>query len=184
MAYDARSQTTILFGGAYYQSYHEYGLGDTWSWDGVEWKTVAGSGPCPRAAHKMAYDNDRGVIVVDGGYPIFVSHSLWNGPIWTLSGCDIDSDDDGVPDAEDDCPESDTAVMLAIDGCNTGLSNKLASNGCTMADDVKQCAVQARNHGSFVSCVSATSQRWLADGLLPRAVKGNLMRCAAHADVP
>ena len=75
---------------------------------------------------------------------------------WAFSSCDnetssmrpklevtfepVDSDGDGVPDDEDDCPDSDLGTTIVIDGCDTGVENQLLEDGCTMADLIAQCA--------------------------------------------
>ena len=71
----------------------------------------------------------------------------------------IDSDGDGVPDTDDQCPTSDLSVTVLINGVNTGIVNTGANPaGCTFADLVQEmietCLDDARNHGQFVSCVS------------------------------
>ena len=71
----------------------------------------------------------------------------------------IDSDFDGVQDADDQCPESNLLATVLINGVNTGIANTTANPaGCTFADLVEEmidtCLEDAKNHGQFVSCVS------------------------------
>jgi hypothetical protein len=70
----------------------------------------------------------------------------------------IDTDGDGVPDADDECPISDMSATVLINGVSTGIANTLNPTGCTFADIVAEmidtCLDDARNHGQFVSCVS------------------------------
>lgn len=182
MVFDERAKVTVLFGG-YLGNLGSSPLGDTWVWNGEEWSQLNIAGPSPRAYHQMAFDNDRGITVLDGGYPA-TGMNNYNGPDWALTLCPPDTDGDGVPDDEDACPDSDLSANLSIGGCDTGLSSKMVANGCTMADEVKQCADRAANHGDFVSCVSAASGHWLADNLIAQSAKGAVMRCAAHAVIP
>ena len=53
----------------------------------------------------------------------------------------VDGDGDGIPDDADDCPNSDLSTTVVIDSCNSGVSNALDANGCTIADQVEECAV-------------------------------------------
>ena len=71
----------------------------------------------------------------------------------------IDTDGDGVQDADDQCPNSDLSATVLINGVNTGIANTGANPaGCTFADLVQEmidtCLDDAKNHGQFVSCVS------------------------------
>lgn len=71
----------------------------------------------------------------------------------------VDSDGDGVQDADDQCPGSDLSATVFINEVNTGIANTGANPaGCTFADLVQEmietCLDDARNHGQFVSCVS------------------------------
>lgn len=71
----------------------------------------------------------------------------------------VDSDGDGIQDADDQCPTSDLSATVFINGVNTGIANTGANPaGCTFADLVQEmietCLDDAKNHGQFVSCVS------------------------------
>lgn len=45
-----------------------------------------------------------------------------------------DADGDGVPDDEDQCPNSDLSTTVVIDGCDSRVPNTLFPTGCTIAD--------------------------------------------------
>ncbi len=66
MAFDERSGKAVLFGGLT-PAYTD--LDDTWTWDGTRWTLVDFPGPKPpaRSHHAMAYDKQRGRIVLFGG---------------------------------------------------------------------------------------------------------------------
>jgi len=74
MVFDAGRGRVVLFGGGYDeltkgkdpQPITRY-LGDTWEWDGQAWTQVSDIGPQPRTMHSMAYDCDRGRIVLFAG---------------------------------------------------------------------------------------------------------------------
>jgi hypothetical protein len=63
ITYDSRRGLVIVFGGIRRGTL----LGDTWSWDGAEWKELSTSGPEPRAMGYLAYDRRRDRVVLFGG---------------------------------------------------------------------------------------------------------------------
>lgn len=95
-----------------------------------------------------------------------------------------DSDGDGICDEEDDCSGSDIGTTVVIDGCDSEVENQIFDNGCSMNDLIDQCAVEASNHGKFVSCVSHLSNEWKANDLVSGSEKGSIQSCAAKADIP
>ena len=89
MAYDAATQTTLMFGGG-----TEVLFNDTWSWNGSGWTQLFPSvSPPPRGTGGMAYDPVTGTILLFGGCNAggqFCGSSnllgdtwSWNGSTWT-----------------------------------------------------------------------------------------------------
>jgi hypothetical protein len=70
----------------------------------------------------------------------------------------VDTDSDGIPDDDDQCPTSDLSSSVIINGVDTGIQNTVSPAGCTFADLVVEmietCLAEAKNHGKFVRCVS------------------------------
>jgi len=98
--------------------------------------------------------------------------------------CQADADGDGLIDPCDACPESDSRETIIIDGCDTGVANQMPWNdGCTMADQIDQCADDAGNHGAFVHCVAQLADAWKKAGLITGRDKGQIQRCAAQARI-
>jgi hypothetical protein len=64
MAYDARRQRVVLYGGI---TDNGPAAADVWEWDGQTWQRNAAPGPGSRSHIKMAYDAARGVVVMFGG---------------------------------------------------------------------------------------------------------------------
>jgi hypothetical protein len=95
-----------------------------------------------------------------------------------------DSDGDGIPDNEDECPNSDLSTTVIIDGCNTGVPNTLFPSGCTISDLIVECAEGASNHGQFASCVSHVTNDLKKAGTITGQQKGAIQSCAAQADIP
>jgi hypothetical protein len=66
MSYHAGTGQTIVFGGERTVEGRTR-LGDTWSWNGVQWARVDAPGPQPRMDIAMVYDSARDRIVLFGG---------------------------------------------------------------------------------------------------------------------
>ena len=88
MAYDAATQTMILFGGCS-DPYCASPLGDTWQWDGTNWTQLNPAlSPSVRGQANMAFDAANGLAVLFGGYPTAVCGGycgdtwVWNGSNW------------------------------------------------------------------------------------------------------
>ena len=95
MAYDAKRRRTILFGGEAIDQFSidsfpigSSALGDTWEWDGVNWRQLApASSPAPRTGAVGVYDGALGKIVMFGGQDE-AGNALdetwtWDGVTWT-----------------------------------------------------------------------------------------------------
>jgi len=91
MAYDSQRHVVVMFGG--YTTFNgRRDLDDTWEWDGTSWKekTPLTTRPPARDAHAMAYDANRGKIVLFGGAQDIASITYlndtweWDGADWKL----------------------------------------------------------------------------------------------------
>jgi hypothetical protein len=89
MIWDAARQRIVLFGGT--GDGGDY-LPDLWEWDGTTWTPRAATGdpayglPYGRYLHGLAYDADRGVIVLHGGYHLSSPPYSVSGDTWELTG--------------------------------------------------------------------------------------------------
>ncbi len=90
-----------------------------------------------------------------------------------------DTDGDGVGDVCDSCPDSILDKRVIIGSCDSGVINQLFDDGCTMSDLIADCSIGAKNHGKFVSCVSHLTNEWKKAGLISGEEKGAIQRCAA-----
>jgi len=95
-----------------------------------------------------------------------------------------DADGDGVCGDQDICADSDLSATIVIDACDTGVTNALLPDGCTMADRIAALAGTAGNHGEFVSGVAHLTNGWKEEGLITARAKGRVQACAAQAGVP
>ncbi len=93
--------------------------------------------------------------------------------------CGDDSDEDGIPNDQDNCPDSDMSATVVIDGCDSGVSNAVLSKGCTISDEIARCGAESRNHGQYVSCVSHLTNDLKHDGILTGREKGAIQSCVA-----
>lgn len=95
-----------------------------------------------------------------------------------------DGDSDGVPDSQDDCPNSMVSQTVVIDNCDSTVPNTVFPNGCTISDRIQQCAAGAQSHGQFVSCVAHLTNDLKRAGVITGQQKGAIQSCAAQANIP
>lgn len=98
--------------------------------------------------------------------------------------CLKDTDEDGVADANDACSGSDLSETVEIDGCDSGVTNELEDNGCTISDTIQDIGETASNHGQFASNVSHFTNDLKKDGIISGRDKGSIQDCASDADIP
>jgi hypothetical protein len=81
-AYDSKNGSLVIFGGSSSTGI----LGDTWAWDGKQWKQLATEGPAPRMMGYLAYDKKRNTVVLFGGrlgWPNDANDTWeWDGAKW------------------------------------------------------------------------------------------------------
>ena len=102
-------------------------------------------------------------------------------PLMHDIGWFADADNDGFADAADECDASDLSETLEIGGEDTGVTNVLFSNGCTMSDQVAEAAAAADTHGAFVSAVAHLGNGWRSDGVVTNKERSTIQTAAAHA---
>jgi hypothetical protein len=116
-----------------------------------------------------------------------------------------DTDGDGVPDEQDNCPTVPNTDQANFDGdafgdaCDpdddnddvadeadaclwTPLGSVVNTDGCSIA---QLCPADAayKNHGKYVSCVAKTAEAFLEAGLISEAEKDATASAAAKSDV-
>ncbi len=83
-------------------------------------------------------------------------------------------------DAGDRCLASNLSSTVVIGGVDTGVSNTFFANGCTIADLLNVCKVDARNHGTYVSCGAAVTNALQTGGFITPGQKGTLQSAVAR----
>ena len=83
-----------------------------------------------------------------------------------------DGDGDGIPDAQDACPASIRTPTVMIGSCDSNVANSLSAAGCSISDDVQDCAASAANHGQFASCVAHLAADLRRTGRIGREEQG------------
>ena len=90
LAYDERNHAALLFGGnrVLFGTGKETDsfLGDTWLYRNGQWKKVNTAGPGGRAEAAVAYDRDRGRVVLFGGYRRIGENTQRFGDTWEWDG--------------------------------------------------------------------------------------------------
>ena len=86
LAYDSKRGRVVLFGGRHkftQTQYADTANTDTWEWDGARWHRMNVNSPGRVDHHAMAYDEARGVVVMQGGGD---GASVRDGSTWTYDG--------------------------------------------------------------------------------------------------
>ena len=82
---------------------------------------------------------------------------------------ETDSDGDGVPDDQDDCPDTPEGEFVDPIGCS--LEQYCSPDG------------EWKNHGQFVTCVVHVAEKWLVWDLITEQEKGDIVSDAAQSDI-
>jgi hypothetical protein len=88
-----------------------------------------------------------------------------------------DADSDGVPDEEDQCPNSILTSTVCIGDCDSGVLNTLFASGCTISDNLDVCADEATNRKEYVSCVNDYLDSLKQAGVITNKQKGAIQKC-------
>lgn len=179
MVYDSARQVVVLFGG-FGPLNDTVVLGDTWEWAGGDWNQVpTPTHPSPRWLSGFSYDAKNAEMLVFGGHETYPQSEDFAGDTWTYG--ELDTDNDGVSDSEDNCPETDPDTTVVVNGCETEVGNVVFEDGCSMLDMIQACEADAANHGALVRCVANLAVGWLQEGLITGAERGRIMRCVARS---
>ena len=93
-----------------------------------------------------------------------------------------DADDDGLADDLDACDASDLRGTIYVGAANSGITNLMFTNGCTMSDEVANAAATAGTHGNFVSAVTHIGNSWKGS-LITNQQFAVLVRLAALSSI-
>jgi hypothetical protein len=182
---------------------------DTWqTWDALNgaWYALsgaAGSGPganvvsldeyiaeFPNATIVNSSTGQGGVRLVTGfGGPADWGNFVGNADCFAINGttfdfeADNDSDNDGVPNDEDHCPNSDLRAKVDVGNGPTNINNDVDVEGCSIQDLVNECADHARNHGAYVSCIAHLANDLRKAGVLTDGESTALKNGAAKSSV-
>lgn len=98
-------------------------------------------------------------------------------PLMRDIGWYIDGNLDGLEDS-----------TVSFGRCTSNQPDVQLPNGAMLSDQARvwyrDCAIGARNHGQFVSCVAKTTNAAVRSGLITGAEKGAVQSCAAQLHVP
>jgi hypothetical protein len=140
-------------------------------------------GTLPAPPDKPAYNNPMGTAFDSRGN-LYIVDSGDCKKIYKYTILLQDSDGDGIADEDDACPTSDRSPTVVIDGCDSGVPNQVSPNGCTITDQIADCAADTTTHGAFVSCVDALTTELRKARLITGPQKDAINNCAAQADIP
>ncbi len=87
LAYDPKRQRLVLFGGYFIDADGGYKkLGDTWEYDGEDWRQVSADGPSPRHGVALWYDTTSASTLLFGGSTEDRQYGKKAGETWTWDG--------------------------------------------------------------------------------------------------
>lgn len=81
-------------------------------------------------------------------------------------------------------PGWEDCQKIGIDECDSGVENRVLSDGRTILALIEECADGAKNRGGFVSCVSKLTNELKREGMITGEEKDAVQSCAAQADIP
>ena len=87
----------------------------------------------------------------------------------TLPIIDLDSDDDGIIDEEDQCPNTEFGSVVNVNGCSI--------------DDLAPADRKWKNHGQYVKAVKRLAKAFYIQGLITKAEKKLIGVTAARSDI-
>jgi hypothetical protein len=113
---------------------------------------------------------------------------LMDGSVATVNfECEpADEDGDGVPDADDHCPDSDLDGFVQVGSVTTTIDNAaigVDADGCSVQDLVNECEDHAKNHGQFVSCINQLANDLYKDGTITKQQRDEMKSAAAKSSV-
>jgi len=82
MAYDSKRNRMVMFGGYEIVNGNYVKLGDTWEFDGTDWKQVSEMGPGPRSGAAMIFDGQESRTMLFGGGKGGGETWMWDGQTW------------------------------------------------------------------------------------------------------
>jgi hypothetical protein len=92
----------------------------------------------------------------------------------------VDSDDDGLADADDACVNSILSATVAINDVDSGVANTINATGCSIADLLDSaCSGDFKNHGQFVSCITHAATELRKAGIINNSERSALVKAAA-----
>ena len=133
------------------------------------WDHGTGLSPIPIAV-KQTFDG--GFVLAGDAFSAETSLDGWAlklGP----EGENCDSDGDGVLNSQDECPNTPAGAVVDAHGCSI--------------EQLVPCAGPLsgghwKNHGQYVSSISQTAAKFVAQGLITERQKGAIISAAARSD--
>ncbi len=82
-AFDPIRAVTVVFGGSTTTAPSTHSR-ETWEWDGARWRLKSTTGPSARSDHAMAFDSQKDVTLLYGGFATGLEQGLWewDGATW------------------------------------------------------------------------------------------------------
>jgi len=90
------------------------------------------------------------------------------GPVLIVRYLPPDADQDGVADADDQCPHTPPGTLVNATGCSL--------------EELVPCREAWANHGQYVATLAAATDEFVAAGLITRPQRAEVLRVAAQSN--
>jgi hypothetical protein len=91
----------------------------------------------------------------------------------------LDADGDGVPDSEDDCPDSNQDPFVTIGPLIVNIDNFFVSDGCSLNDAIDQLIAESPEKDAFMDGMASLTNALKQTGLITGKEKGKITSAAA-----
>ena len=178
--YDAVTNRMTVFGGVNFAGVvpasnttwvleNANGLGGTPNWIQLNPAPdpVSAEPPIERLGHTGVYDPATNSMVIFAGHKgCGLPEPRLLNDVWVLQDvlAPLDSDGDGVNDADDACPDSDLGPTIIINGVDSGVENDLQEDGCTIADLIDDVLADDPSTSEVVHFLVALKKEGLITG--------------------
>ena len=90
----------------------------------------------------------------------------------------MDNDEDGIPNSEDECPNSNPSPTLYLDDCNTSIANSVDINGCKLSDSFDICQLGQKHPFKYFKCIKRAAKQLFWSQAISRSEKRTIKHCA------
>lgn len=95
-----------------------------------------------------------------------------------------DTDEDGIGNWDDHCPDPEPQPTVVIQDCNSHVPNLNLDQGCRISNSVTDCLSLSADHETFETCVKILTKELQRQGLISGQQRSRINKCARESDLP